>query len=278
VNDTDCTAFLQWALPQLGLRWPGFRKVRRQVCKRVKQRMRDLGLQDFAAYRARLEGDPSEWQVLDECSHITISRFFRNKGIFDVVRRQVLPAIAARAEAEGRGVQIWSAGCASGEEPYTLKVLWDIEVASKYPSVSLSIIASDIDKTMIARAHRGCFGRTSLYELPEPLIDQAFAQEGGQYCIKPRYRAGIEFVEQDLRAEMPTTEFDLILCRYVAVTYFVESLQAKVLASMVKRLRPDGYLVIGSHEKLPRDLPELVALATARQIFQKKAQPERARA
>ncbi len=271
MNDIDCTAFLQWALPRLELRWPGFRKVRRQVCKRLKQRMRNLGLQDFAAYRARLEDDPSEWQVLDECSHITISRFFRNKGIFDVVRRQVLPAIAARANGEGRGVQIWSAGCASGEEPYTLKVLWDVEIANKYPNVPLSIIASDIDKTMLARARAGCFGRTSLYELPEPLIDQAFEQQGGQYCIKPRHCTGIEFVEQDLRTEMPTTEFDLILCRYVAFTYFVESLQAKVLASMVERLRPHGYLVIGSHEKLPRNIPKLAVLGTARQIFQKKA-------
>ena len=131
MNDIDCTAFLQWALPRLELRWPGFRKVRRQVCKRLKQRMRDLGVQDLAGYRARLEDDPSEWRVLDECCHITISRFCRNKGIFDVVRRQVLPAIAAQAKGEGRGVQIWSAGCASGEEPYTLKILWDVEVASK---------------------------------------------------------------------------------------------------------------------------------------------------
>ncbi len=278
MNDTECIAFLQWALPRLDLRWPGFRKVRRQVCKRLKQRMHNLGLQDFAAYRTYLEGDPSEWQVLDECSHITISRFFRNKGIFAVVRRQVLPSIAARAKGEGRGVQIWSAGCASGEEPYTLKILWDFDVASKYPDVPLAIIASDIDRTMLARARAGCFGRTSLYELPEPLIDQAFEQQDGQYCIKPRHRAGIDFAEQDLRVEMPTTEFDLILCRYVAFTYFVEPLQAKVLASMVNRLRPHGYLVIGSHEKLPRDVPELVALGTARQIFQKRAQPEKATA
>ncbi len=271
MNDIDCTAFLQWALQRLELRWPGFRKVRRQVCKRLKQRMRDLGVQDFAGYRARLEDDPSEWRVLDECCHITISRFFRNKGIFDVVRRQVLPAIAAQAKGEGRGVQIWSAGCASGEEPYTLKILWDVEVASKYPDVSLSIVASDVDKTMLARAREGCFERTSLRELPQLLIDQAFERHDGQYCINPEHRAGIEFVEQDLRVEMPTAEFDLILCRYVAFTYFAESLQAKILASMVERLRPHGYLVIGSHEKLPRDIPELAALDTARQIFQKKA-------
>jgi chemotaxis protein methyltransferase CheR len=106
--DTDCTTFLEWALPQLELRWPGFRKVRRQVCKRLAGRMRDLGLANFAAYRARLESDPVEWRILDECCHITISRFFRDKAIFEALRTRVLPDIAARAEREAYNVQVWS--------------------------------------------------------------------------------------------------------------------------------------------------------------------------
>jgi chemotaxis protein methyltransferase CheR len=274
VNNTDCTGFLQWALPQLELRWPGFRKVRRQVCKRLKQRMRDLGLENYSAYRGRLEADPSEWRVFDECCHITISRFFRDRGIFETVRRQVLPDIAARAKREGRDAQVWSAGCASGEEPYTLKILWDTEVASAYPGVSLSIIASDVDKAMLMRAREGCFEPTSLHELPPPLIEQAFDRLGPQYCVKPKHREGIEFLDQDLRREMPPRIFDLILCRYVVFTYFAVPLQRKVLASMLERLRPWGYLVIGTHEQLPSDVPELTALDSAPQIFQKRAAPE----
>ena len=270
MNDTDCTAFLQWALPQLELRWPGFRKVRRQVCKRLKQRMRDLGLDNYSAYRVRLEADPSEWKIFDEYCHITISRFFRDRGIFECVRRQVLPDIAARAKREGRDAQVWSAGCASGEEPYTLKILWDVEVASAYPSVSLSIIASDVDKAMLTRAREGCFERTSLHELPPPLIEQAFDRLGLRYCVKPKHREGIEFLDQDLRTEMPPRIFDLILCRFVAFTYFAVPLQRKVLVSMLERLRPQGYLVIGSHEQLPGNVPELAVLDSAPQIFQKR--------
>ena len=274
MNDTECTAFLQWALPQLELRWPGFRKVRRQVCKRLKQRMRDLGLDNYSAYRARLEADPSEWRTFDECCHITISRFFRDRGIFEVVRRHVLPDIAARAKREGRDAQVWSAGCASGEEPYTLKILWDVEVASVYPTVSLSIIASDVDKEMLARAHEGCFEPTSFHELPPPLIEQAFDRVGTRYCIKPKHREGIEFLDQDLRLAMPPRLFDLILCRYVAFTYFAVPLQRKILVSMLERLRQESYLVIGTHEQLPGDVPELVSLAAAPQIFQKRALPK----
>lgn len=65
VNATDCTGLLQWALPQLDLRWPGFRKVRRQGCKRLRRRMHDLGLDSYAAYRARLEADSAEWRILE---------------------------------------------------------------------------------------------------------------------------------------------------------------------------------------------------------------------
>jgi chemotaxis protein methyltransferase CheR len=267
VDDRDCIAFLQWALPQQALRWPGFRKVRRQVCKRLKQRIGELGLDGFAAYRRQLELDPAEWHAFDECCHITISRFFRDKGVFEVLRKRVLPNIAARVAGERRAAHIWSAGCASGEEPYTVKIVWDEEVARSIPGARLSIVASDIDRAMLDRARRGCFASTSLRELPQHFIDQAFGQEGALYCIKPRYREGIEFLHQDLRSEAPSRLFDLILCRYVAFTYFAEALQRRVLMRLVDRLAPHGYLAIGTHEQLPIDTMTLQALPGAPQIF-----------
>jgi chemotaxis protein methyltransferase CheR len=271
MSDIDCTAFLQWALPQIELHWPGFRKVRRQVCKRLRQRMHALGMEDFASYRARLESDASEWRIVDECCHITISRFFRDRGVFEVVRWHVLPDIAVRAEREGRGALVWSAGCASGEEPYTLRILWDAEIESAHPTVSLSIIASDVDKAMLARARQGCFELSSLHELPPSLIEQAFDRVGSQYCIRSKHREGIQFLDQDLRAETPPQLFDLILCRYVAFTYFAVPLQRRILVTMLGRLRPQGYLVIGTHERLPGEVPELVPVSRAPQVFQKKS-------
>ena len=85
MRDADCVAFLQWALPRLDLRWQGFRKVHGQVCKRLKRRIKALGLADIAAYRARLEAYPDEWATLDEMCHITISRFFRDSRIFETL-------------------------------------------------------------------------------------------------------------------------------------------------------------------------------------------------
>lgn len=274
-NDTDCIAFLQWALPQMDLRWPGFRKVRRQVCKRIKRRMSDLGVADLAGYRMLLEADPAEWRALDECCHITISRFFRDTHVFEVLRGQVLPDIAARAQREGRGARIWSAGCASGEEVYTLKILWDLEIANAHPGVPLSLIATDIDASMLVRARGACFETTSLRELPRHLIAQVFDRAGNLYCVKPQYREGISFLHQDLRTQAPTHFFDLILCRYVAFTYFSPPLQKQVLERILARLLPNGYLVIGTHETLPRNGLVLTPLTNAPQILHKAKSSDR---
>lgn len=268
MNDMDCTAFLQWALPQLDLRWPGFRKVRGQVCKRLRKRMSELGIDNFASYRSRLSADPPEWQVLDECCHITISRFFRDRGVFESVRRRVLADIAARAGREHRAARIWCAGCASGEEAYTLKILWDLEVSKLYPGISLSIVATDIDEAMLARAQEGCFKPTSLHELPPHLVEQAFERIGPLFCVKPVHRESIDFLYQDLRSQAPKLLFDLILCRYVAFTYFAPLLQKQVLARLADRLLPDGYLAIGTHERLPEGAT-LTPVVGAPQIYKK---------
>jgi CheR methyltransferase, SAM binding domain/Resolvase, N terminal domain len=101
---------------------------------------------------AGLEADPAEWRAFDECCHITISRFFRDQGVFEVLRERVLPDIATRVVHEKRAGRIWSAGCASGEEPYTLKIIFDREVACSVSGAPASIVATDIDETVLARS------------------------------------------------------------------------------------------------------------------------------
>ena len=250
MRDTDCTAFLQWALPQLDMHWPGFRKVRHQVCKRVRHRIVALGLNGFDAYRERLEGNAQEWEVLDQFCHITISRFFRDRGVFDCLRTGILPAIAERARSERRDARCWSAGCASGEEPYSIRILWDIGLSCAGPMTEMSIVATDIDDALLARARDGCYGRTSLREVPPELIARAFKQLGSRFCLQEEHREGVIFMKQDLRSDAPPGPFDLILCRYLAFTYFAPSLQQKVLRAFAERVVSNGLLVVGSHESL----------------------------
>lgn len=103
----DCVEFLKWALPQLRLRWPGFRKVHGQVCKRLGRRLKQLGLASLDEYRSRLEKDAGEWARLDDLCHITISRFYRDRHVFDHLGARILPELGRIAAAEHRPVACW---------------------------------------------------------------------------------------------------------------------------------------------------------------------------
>ena len=267
MRDDECVRFLQWALPRLNLAWPGFRKVRGQVCKRLRRRMRRLGIASFADYRARLEVDPEEWPVLDGFCRITISRFCRDRSTFEVLRHVVLPEIAMRAAAERREAWIWSAGCASGEEPYTVKILWDLDVMPRFSGACLRIVATDLDETLLARARSACYPQASLRELPPELTAQAFRGGNGYWCLRPVHKQGAQFLQQDVRIEAPPGRFDLVLCRNLAFTYFAAALQEAVLERIAASLEPCGLLVIGSHEHLPGPTARWRPFHDSRSIF-----------
>jgi chemotaxis protein methyltransferase CheR len=257
MRDEDCVDFLRWALPRLDKRWPGFRKVRGQVCKRIDRRLTELELTGGPdAYRAYLEKHPDEWSVLDGFCRITISRFYRDRGVFEALEQHVLPhQIARLQERAGDVLRVWSAGCASGEEPYTLRILWEQVVAEEYPDIRLRIVATDAQAYMLARARRACYPPGTLKHLPDAWRAAAFEQRSTDgddaYCLRPAYRTGITFRQQDLRTTMPDGPFALILCRNLAFTYFAEPLQRKVLGRLRERLAPGGVLVLGKHEELP---------------------------
>jgi chemotaxis protein methyltransferase CheR len=268
MTDADCVAFLQWALPQLGLRWAGYRKVRARVCKRVVRRMRQLGLPDVAAYRAHLEGDPAEWQALAALCPIPISRFYRDREVFDRLGAEVLPALARAAIARGTPqLECWSAGCASGEEPYTLALQWHLQLAARFPRLAFRALGTDIDARLIERARAACYGSSSLDALPEDWRAQAFERRGRLYCLRDAFRRDVEFARQDLLAELPEREFDLVLCRNVAFTYFDEAAARLALERIASRLRPGGALVIGMHERLPAPAERFAPWPGCRAVF-----------
>ena len=273
MGDDDCVRFLQWCLPQLHMRWAGYRKVRRTVCKRVRRRVRELGLEDLAAYRGLLEESPEEWRRLDSFCRIPISRFYRDRQVFRTLAQTVLPELAQRAQdSQRRELHCWSAGCASGEEPYSLRIAWLEGAARSFPNHRLAVLASDADEGMLARARRGCYGSGSLKDLPHDDIARAFAETDGEFCLRPEFTADVQFVLQDLREAWPAGPFDLILCRNLAFTYFDRALQLRVFAALDQCLHKDGYLVIGSHEKLPNGAATYVALGPNLPIYRRVLQ------
>ncbi|MFQ5953507.1 MAG: CheR family methyltransferase [Kiloniellales bacterium] len=267
MRDAECVQFLQWALPRLEMRWPGFRKVRRQVCKRVGRRIAELELETIEQYRERLRTDSAEWRMLDGLCRITVSRFYRDRHVFDILGETVLPALAVKAGKENRSVRCWSAGCASGEEAYTLAILWDVAVGAEFPDVGREIIGTDADPVMIARAERACYPPGSFKDMPEAWRQKAFEISDGRYCVAAALRQDVTIVLQDIREAMPEGPFDLVLCRNLAFTYFTTALQRAILGQIKARLRPTGYLVIGAREALPQDNHGFEAIAGCRGIL-----------
>jgi chemotaxis protein methyltransferase CheR len=149
------------------MRWAGFRKVRRQVRKRIGRRLEELGLEDLRAYRDVLARRPGEWEVLEGLCRVTISHFYRDRLVFDLLGRRVLPELASAVRRQGGRLRCWSAGCASGEEPYTVNILWRLGLQSLFPEVELEIVATDTDPALLARAERGCYPASSLRSVPE---------------------------------------------------------------------------------------------------------------
>jgi chemotaxis protein methyltransferase CheR len=271
MTDTECTAFLQWALPRLRRRWGGYRKVRRLVAKRLVRRLRALGLADLAAYRLRLEVDRAEWDALDALLGIPISRFYRDREVFGALECDVLPALAQAARRAQRTTLVcWSAGCASGEEPYTLALVWGLHIQPRHPGLALRIVATDCDAQLLERARAGCYAGSSLKELPPDLRAAAFDERDGQHCVRPQWRC-VEFLRQDLRHEMPDGLFDLVLLRNVVATYYAPELQRDILQRVAARMPPGGALVLGSHESLPTGASEFSAWPGTRCIYRRHA-------
>ncbi len=268
-----CTAFLQWALPRLGLRWAGYRKVRGQVCKRLRRRIAALGVGDLDAYRTRLEQDSGEWRVLDGLCRVTISRFYRDRGVFDHLKDQLLPAMCTRLTQTGEmRLRCLSLGCCGGEEPYSLALAWRFDLAPCFPGLTPDILAIDADEASLARAARGCYDAGSLKDMP-PAWRAAFDVSDGLFCLRSEIRKHVAFRLQDVCQELPAGPFDLVLCRNLAFTYFDANRQRRFAANLAARTAADGLLVLGKHERLPADCSGFDTVSAHLAIYRRTGEP-----
>lgn len=166
--------------------------------------------------------------------------------MFDALAEQVLPALLDAVRLRDEEVlRIWSAGCASGEEPFTLAILL------REQGLRGGIVATDADAHLLERARAGVYARSSLKELPPHLRARAFEAKGAAWRLRDAYRTGVRFAQQDIRTTAPSGRFALVLCRNLAFTYFDDRLQAEVLDRIRSRLEPGGLLAVGAHERLP---------------------------
>lgn len=226
------------------------------VRTRLVRRLRALGLRSFAAYVDIVEGtgDGAAREREEMLSALTtnVTRFFREPHHFDMLRDQVLPGLAARARAGGR-VRLWSAGCSTGEEAYSL-ALTVLDVLPDAPALDVRILATDLDRRVLAAGMAGLYPERAAQSIPAPLRTRHFRQvagEGGtRYSASPALRALVSFRQLNLAQPWPLRgHFDAILCRNVVI-YFDEATERRVWSGFSERLHPGGWLFIGHSERI----------------------------
>jgi chemotaxis protein methyltransferase CheR len=225
---------------------------RELVYGRLSRRLRALKLHDFSAYLQRIEsGDAEEMQHF--CNAITthLTSFFRERHHFEFLAQQLLPALE-RSNASTRRIRIWSAGCSTGEEPYTIAVVLRREI----PDVArqdVRILATDIDTDVLAKASRGEYPVESLENIPDPYcryFQKSEDADAANITVEREVRSLISFRQLNLLEPWPFKgPFDAIFCRNVMI-YFDGPTKARLIERFTKMVRPGGWLYIGHSESL----------------------------
>lgn len=230
--------------------------------------MQETGSQTIVDYIEAIETD-REARLQFEClMAVSISRFFRDRQLWHTLQARILPPLACKTR---QPVSVWSAGCASGEEPYTIRILWEEMKKSCGRLPDLNILATDICAEYLERARVGVYPPSSMREVPEPIRSAYFEKtEQGEFVSRSSIKEGISWQVHDLLSDPPGTGFELVFLRNNLLTYYADELKMPALQKVIASLAPEGFLIIGSHEKMPVEPADLKQWEGSGQIFQKR--------
>ncbi|MFD1952338.1 CheR family methyltransferase [Sphingomonas arantia] len=227
-----------------------------QLWERVADRMAVLGIATVGDYARRLDDAAAdEWARIESAVTINETFFFRFSEQFEAMRQTVLPALIARRGGDRR-LRIWSVGCSTGAEPYSIAILLHRLLGPRLADWQIEILGTDIDGDALDVARAGLFGDWALRTMAAGERSALFVGEGTRFRLKPEYRAMVRFARHNMMTLLedgPTAErdtFDLILCRNVLI-YFRQDVVAAMVGALALRTRPDGYLMLGHAEPNP---------------------------
>jgi chemotaxis protein methyltransferase CheR len=232
--------------------------------------MRAKGAATFGAYAGILDTDPAEYERLVETLTINVSKFFRNPETFASIATKVLPEVWA---AKSSIMRLWSAGCATGEEPYSLAVLcreYALEVRDEASLDRVRIVGSDVDRDALSAANRGRYTEAAFTETAPSVRERYFPMDRGMYTVAPEIRNLVAFERRDLlEGGGPGGRMNLIVCRNVII-YFTRETQERLFERFHDLLLPGGFLVLGKVETLLGKSREMFAPVSSRErIFRR---------
>ena len=261
VTESEFRAFQRLIYDEAGIHLHGGKKA--LLAGRLSRRLRALGLHTLAEYHRHLQQHPEEQVAMLDCITTNETRFFREPRQFELLEGSVIPGwrAAARAGRRGRNVRVWSAGCSTGEEPYSLAMV----LLSGLPADegwSVEIVATDLSTRVLARAREGVWVLERALDVPVHLRREYLLRGGGSregwMKAGDELRRVVRFERLNLMADAypQGPRFDLVFCRNVLI-YFDAQSKAHVLRGLQERLAPEGLLFLGHAESLGRTEPAM---------------------
>jgi two-component system CheB/CheR fusion protein len=218
--------------------------------RRIERRMAmaAIGTNDMNRYLEILRGDAGELDLLAQDLLINVTSFFRDPKVFDFLADQVVPDLV-RNQAPDRPIRIWVAGCSTGEETYSLAMLFQERIAAEKRNVNLQVFASDVDSDAVARARDGLYPETIATEVSPERLARFFTKEDGGYRVSRELRGTVVFTIQDVLADPPFSRLDLVSCRNLLI-YLRPEAQGKIVSLFHFALREGGVLLLGNSETI----------------------------
>ena len=214
----------------------------KQMKRRIDTLIGKHGIQGYDKYVQALRDDKKLFEEFVNYITINVSEFYRNTDQWEILDKQIIPELISKF---GKNLKIWSAACSTGDEPYSL-----VMALSKHiPLNQIKIIATDLDKQVIAKAKVGLYNEKSIAGVPADLKKKYFTQVGPSYKISDEIKARVEFKEHNLLKDNYPSDCNMIVCRNVLI-YFTEEAKDEVFVKFQKNLKPGGILFIGSTEQI----------------------------
>jgi chemotaxis methyl-accepting protein methylase len=235
------------------------------VERRVASRLRALKLHSYRQYADYLDSHPQEYAKLIDTLTINVTDFFRDPPVFDIFRKQIVPElIEAKGNSRQRMIRCWSAGCATGEEPYSVAMSFLDAMEQADSGLLLNVMATDLDEGALKTAERAVYGNENLKNIPKAHRLKYLEVGDETFRIKQNVTSHVHFKRLNLFTDKPMSIVDVVFCRNVFI-YFNREQQEKALDVFWGALARGGYLVLGRSERLAPSIASRFEMISGRE-------------
>ncbi|MEG3164786.1 CheR family methyltransferase [Sphingomonas sp. PB2P19] len=266
--DPAFEALLSHIQQSRGLDFRGYKRT--SLRRRITLRMEAVGADTFATYQSLLEADPGEFESLLNTVLINVTSFFRDPDAWEVLKTQVIPALIARTEPD-QPIRVWSVGCASGEEPFSIAMLFAEQLGMADFCARVKIYATDLDEEALKAARVATYTPREVECLPSDYLERFFERTNNHYVFDRALRKCVIFGRHNVVHDAPISRIGLLVCRNLLI-YLEAETQAIVLPRLHYALDPEGVLFLGKAETQLARSPLFRAVEMKHRIFSKVPQ------